>query len=80
MHTYVCLVLTSMFTLVLCCYLCLITLVLVSMAAYLWYMTVLAMLLRRGGGGVGRNNAEMYAVLVVMPPPPPLQREVKGGA
>ena len=30
----------------------LITLVLVSMAAYLWYMTVLAMLLRGGGGGV----------------------------
>ena len=29
----------------------LITFVLVSMAAYLWYMTVLAMLLRRGGGG-----------------------------
>ena len=31
----------------------LITLVLVSMAAYLWYMTVLAMLLHRGGGGGG---------------------------
>ena len=47
--THVCLVLKSMFTLVLR-YLCLITLVLVSMAAYLWYMTVLAMLLRGGGG------------------------------
>ena len=79
MHTYVCLLLTSMFTLVLHCYLCLITFVLVSMAAYLWYMTVLAMLLRRGGG---HNNAEMYAVVVVTPHPPPLPCEItfqKGG-
>ena len=57
----------------------LITLVLVSMAAYFWYMTVLAMLLR-GGGGVTTRRCMQFSLL--RPPPPPLQREVmfqKGG-